>query len=200
MPNQYPEWMAGCAGKLANLPLCQIPMPGSHDAGSYGPEMSQYSRTQEYNIADQLLHGVRYFDFRVRVDNGVFFSHHGSTDSRENKFAQAPPEPAGSWIFSDIAAFCNGHPGEIVIMSFTNFSSVWNQSFNDNDKLNFIISLKNHFGSLLVQNDGSSNSIPTYSQCIGKGQRVVVIINDDVAVWGARPEIWLAKDCWRDRF
>lgn len=89
-------------------------------------------------------------------------------------------------------------------MNFTDFTAVPGQSFNDDDKQRFITSLTDLFGgrardSLLVQTD-SEDIVPTYKQCIDKGQRVMVIINDDAAIWRGRPKIWLAKNCWRDRF
>lgn len=204
MPVSNPDWMSECANPLYDLPLCRIPLPGSHDAGSYGGEMAARSRTQEHAIGDQLFFGVRYFDFRVKVDNGVFFSHHGHDDSRGNKYARATPETDGSWIFNDIAWFCNNYPGEIVILNFTDFTAVPGQSFNEQDKKDFMEALRRHFGSLLILRPrtgiGWSHRIPTYGECIGNGRRVLVIINEDVPVWSGHQDVWQAKHCWRDRF
>ena len=81
MPTVNADWMAECQDALRDLPLCQLPLPGSHDAGPFGG-INAKSKTQEYSIKDQLEYGVRYLDFRVRVDNGQFFSHHGAHESR----------------------------------------------------------------------------------------------------------------------
>ncbi|MDQ3896087.1 MAG: hypothetical protein M3326_02355 [Actinomycetota bacterium] len=206
MPTVCADWMAECQDALRDLPLCQVPLPGSHDAGSFGG-INAKSKTQEYSIKDQLEYGVRYFDFRVRVDNGQFFSHHGADESRDNPYAQWPTEQsdANGKIFIEIVQFCDQHPGEIVILNFTDFSAVWNQSFNDDDKRHFMDRMRARFDNRMVLRedlgDGSyGNTIPTYGQCIDRGQRIFVIINEDVPVWRAHQDIWPAIGCWRDRF
>lgn len=207
MPTDHADWMHTRRVQLQVRPLCQIPLPGSHDAGSFG-DMNDKSRTQEYSIADQLQYGVRYFDFRVKVDNGHFFSHHGLDDSRLNTFARWPvdPAPVDNVIFHQIAKFCDDHPGEIVVLNFTDFTAVPNQSFTDGDKRNFMTRMRGYFGDKMVHRDVMGpgvygNRIPTYAECIGSGRRILVIVNEnDVDVWKGHEDIWPAGSCWRDRF
>ena len=174
----YPDWMKSVASKLTNLPLNRIPLPGSHDAGSYGG-ITTRSMTQGLSIADQLKAGVRYFDFRFRIDNGEFFSHHGSDESRDNPYCHykwnEEYEKKRSSIFYQVKAFCNLHPSEIVILNLYDFSSVWGQSFNYKDGQSLIHCINDCFGSLLIPR---SASIPTYGSCISNKQQVLVVNND----------------------
>ncbi|MGH7866219.1 MAG: hypothetical protein ACREP9_00980 [Candidatus Dormibacteraceae bacterium] len=212
MPTLHPDWMNECRDALTNLPLCQIPMPGSHDAGSFGPINTQ-SKTQEYSIKGQLMYGVRYFDFRVKVDNGQFFAHHGLDDARHNPYAQYPVEipKSNGEIFYEISEFCNDHPGEVVIVNFTDFTAVARQSFNDDDKRHFMERMRAIFGKKMVRrkelwkdDKGQpvyGNDIPTYGDCMNNGWKILVLINEnDVPVWRAHPDIWPTIGCWRDRF
>lgn len=211
MGAEYLDWMGDCYDQLRDLPLCRIPLPGSHDAGSYGG-INAKSKTQEFNAWDQLAHGFRYFDFRVRVDNGVFFSHHGADESRDNGYAQWPTETTddNGIVFSLITQYCDQHPREVVVLNFTDFSAVWNQSFTDDDKKHFMDCIKRRFGDRLILrsrdfNGNLTNTIPTYGACIpqdpgARGRQVLVLVNEDVPVWAGHEHIWLAKDCWADRF
>ena len=211
MPAEYPDWMGSCYSQLQDAPLCRIPLPGSHDAGSYGG-INAKSQTQQYDIWHQLAHGYRYFDFRVRVDNGVFFSHHGADESRDNGYAQYPTETTddNGIVFSSIVQYLDRYQREVVILNFTDFSAVWNQSFTDDDKKHFMDCIRRHFGDRLIlrQQDASgnyANTIPTYGACIPadpaqRGRQVLVIVNEDVAVWDGYADIWPAKGCWADRF
>ena len=107
------------------MSLCQFPLPGSHDAGSYG-KINARSRTQRASIAEQLELGVRYFDFRLIVDEFVYFSHHGSDHSRDNPYTAKVLDPNTNYLFKQIREFCDSHVGEIVILNFGDFVLHWN--------------------------------------------------------------------------
>lgn len=174
----YSDWMKSLASKLKDLPLNRIPLPGSHDAGSYGG-ITKRSKTQGFSIADQLKAGVRYFDFRFRIDNGEYFSHHGSDESRDNPYCHykwdEDHERKRNSLFYQVKAFCKSHPGEIVILNLYDFSSVWGQSFNYKDGQALVHCVNECFGSLLIPR---KTSIPTYDTCISNKQQVLVMIND----------------------
>lgn len=174
----HSEWMKSVASKLTALQLNHIPLPGSHDAGSYGG-INKRSMTQGLPISGQLKSGVRFFDFRFRIDNGEFFSHHGSDESRDNPYCHykwnEEYEKKRNSLFYQVKAFCTQYPSEIVILNLYDFSSVWGQSFNYKDGQALIHCINDCFGSLLIPR---STSIPTYGTCISKNQRVLVMIND----------------------
>jgi hypothetical protein len=182
--------MQQCAAKIQDTQLCQIPMPGSHDAGSYA--VNTKSLTQQYSIREQLDIGVRYFDLRVRVDNGLFFSHHGADESPIVAYttadaAKLPPNT----IFSQIVGFCQQNPGEIVILCFQDFTSVQGQSFRPTDATDFIAAMRRDLGGLLHPWSGDSSRIPipTYGDCIARGQRVLAIFND--GGWNPLQDSWV---------
>ena len=79
-----PNWMQSNLGTLDDLPLEELCMPGSHDAG-----MSQFgthtafstacnTQTQGLSLYNQLLAGVRYFDIRPVISAGVYKTGHYS--------------------------------------------------------------------------------------------------------------------------
>ena len=150
---------------IQETPLCQLPLPGSHDAGSYGA-IRLGSRAQALSVKEQLYAGVRYFDFRVIVDGDVFFSHHGSDHSRDNiytrKDLEKPLPPvfgkATNTLFHDINEFCIQHDGEIVILSFGDFyrhvsTGLVSGNFISTDTEDFIECIERDFGKLLIPVD-----------------------------------------------
>ncbi|MEP9359453.1 hypothetical protein [Sphingomonas sp. KR3-1] len=176
------RWMSLAYGSnmaIADIPMCQFPLPGSHDAGSYGG-INVKSKTQHYSIAEQLAIGVRYFDFRVRVDNGVFFSHHGSDESRDNPYTAMTKDPNTTYLFDEIVTFLRANQEEVVLICFQDFTSVWNQSFTEQDAADFLSCLKRDFGGVPANDDllYIPGGMPTYGKCIETNQRALAIIND----------------------
>lgn len=198
------DWM-GSVQKIINpLKLNQLPLPGSHDAGSYGG-INLRSQTQAKNITEQLEAGVRFFDFRLRIDNAEYFSHHGSDESRDNPYLHVPWdqifEQNRNSLFFQIQQFCLQHPSEIVILSLYDFTSVWGQVFNEGDALRLILGLIDCFGSLLIPKSTNGNELPTYEQCMAKKQQVLVIINDHSFPTSADSnQVWQQSQCLRERF
>lgn len=198
------DWMKNCAEKIQDVPLCQLPLPGSHDAGSYGTigarsTINARSQTQEKTITEQLKMGVRFFDFRVIVDGLTYFSHHGLDHSRDNTYVVEPPESGKNTLFQEIKEFCVNHDGEIIILCFNDFWRFKGSGLVDGyATTQEIIEFKNlicvYFNSLLIP---SAGTIPKYGDCIRKKQQILVIFNfDDID----DPMIWKKKDCLRERF
>ena len=206
VPRQGPKvdtanWMRDAAA-LRNyvkpMSLCQFPLPGSHDAGSYG-KINARSRTQRASIAEQLELGVRYFDFRLIVDEFVYFSHHGSDHSRDNPYTAKVLDPNTNYLFKQIREFCDSHVGEIVILNFGDFVLHWNQTYYAKDYWKELIAcIKRDFGSLLLPPPVAA--IPTYGECIASEHRVIVIFSDDGESSLQDPEIWPRSAWWRDHY
>lgn len=209
---KFDRWMESVSAKIKNTPLCMLPVPGSHDAGAYGT-INKRSKAQGMSITQQLTAGFRYFDFRVMVNNGVYYAVHGG-DTTDNNYTAVKGARSGlknkRFILDDIANFLATRPGELVILNFSHFSAHGSQDFNADDKKNFGKLLKDHFGTKLVPR--FKKPTVTYGACIAAGQQVVAIVEDDndwyeysgVTSAGLRERrqcgFWSAKDCFKDRY
>lgn len=193
--------------QISDKTLCTLPLPGSHDAGSYGAIRTR-SRTQQISVLEQLNAGVRFFDFRVIVDGQVYFSHHGGDHSRDNPYIDANTQH--QTLLAQIKTFCDSHTGEVVILCFNDFwhfkgKDLVADNASDKEKLTFVAGLKAIFGTplLVSRNPTISQShplgaIPTYQACINSGQRILVIF-DDNDTW-QDDVIWKKKDFVDDHF
>lgn len=165
--------------------ITQIAIPGSHDCGTchlnkswpVGPDepdilqdlgnnpilgpilvrpiMLRWSVTQHSTVYDQLMTGVRYFDFRIAKLLGVYRMVHGLY---------------GDAIFDvldNIKLFLDEHNKEIVILDF---QAVFDCS-ND-DHLAIIGRLQSLFGSRLLEKSGQ---LPTIHEMQEANQQVIVI-------------------------
>lgn len=200
----YSDWMGNLSTIISPLQLNHLPLPGSHDAGSYGG-INTRSMTQGKDVTGQLEAGVRYFDFRIRVDNGTYFSHHGSDESRDNPYLKVrweeTHEQNTNTLFYQVRTFCQQHPGEIVILNLYDFTSVWGQSWGEGDALRLLLGIIDCFGSLLIPRPATGNVIPTYGDCMDNKQQVLVIIHD--ALFSTDPtsnQVWKMSDCLKERF
>src|ERR1043166_8567781 len=105
--DNYPDWMSKASTRLANTRLCDLPLPGSHDAGAFG-NIDEGSKAQGLDIKRQLECGFRYFDFRVCVDDGVFYAVHGGASTNNNYCAipsrrqDALKDNPKGFVFEDI--------------------------------------------------------------------------------------------------
>jgi hypothetical protein len=192
--HQPQDWMKNSAEKINGMKLCALPLPGSHDAGSYGAIRTR-SRTQEKPVMEQLNAGVRFFDFRVIVDGQVYFSHHGLDHSRDNPYVDANTSRT---LLAQIKTFCENHDGEIVILCFNDFWRFQGKGLVDGyaseqEKKALISHIAKLFGPLLIP---KALTIPTYKTCIDAKQRILVIFDDGCQ----DPMIWNKKDCLDDHF
>lgn len=85
----YPRWMTDLQKQIGDLRIRDLFLPGTHDSGSYrlnfNPSLKEtiitkYSLTQDENIFNQLMHGIRYLDIRVGHYSNTpekFFINHG---------------------------------------------------------------------------------------------------------------------------
>ncbi|HEV8637511.1 MAG TPA: phosphatidylinositol-specific phospholipase C domain-containing protein [Chloroflexota bacterium] len=87
------RWMSDNADQIGQRPLSQVVLPGSHDAGTYAfpfpanypptidqlPSFYSMTQTNSMTIYNQLRHGIRELDLRIRpsADGTKFVIHHG---------------------------------------------------------------------------------------------------------------------------
>ncbi|MER8186458.1 phosphatidylinositol-specific phospholipase C [Kitasatospora sp. NPDC094015] len=84
--------------------LSRLTVPGTHDTCSlHGGPITQ---TQTLSVPDQLAAGVRFFDIRCRLIDGVFAIHHGPV-FQEIFFGD---------VLNQCQAFLAAHPRESVLM------------------------------------------------------------------------------------
>lgn len=133
VPDNKPHWMETLGDKIGDIPLCQLPIPGSHDSGTYG--MSESAETQSLTIKEQLNLGIRFFDLRPCVDNGNYWVAH--TFMSSNKLASWPLNLTEPSIFLELRQFLQANPKEVVILKFQSFSSKGGQDFNSEDHKHF---------------------------------------------------------------
>jgi hypothetical protein len=113
---------------LANRPLHQITVPGTHDAGCYFKRkgyLEGQALTQTQTIRQQLDGGIRYFDLRPYVDGqGKYWTYHGS-------FYTGDQMDGDAGILVQVSDFMgklgNSHR-EMVILNISHFSKFTNDA------------------------------------------------------------------------
>lgn len=134
----FSKWMQDLTPIIGDVPINQIPIPGSHDSGTYG--LDRRAVTQNLTIAEQLSMGIRYFDLRPKEQNGRFYIHH--TLGTDNHLATYPEQGFPSAmdvdalvdadgcdiIFAQMRKFLLDNPSEVLILRFQNF-----ESFSEDD-------------------------------------------------------------------
>lgn len=191
-PINTASWMHDNLGLLGALPLREIAITGSHDAGmstnsSGGTAFAGPSNTitQTLPIGGQLAHGARYFDIRPVISGGHFTTgHYGNVDvvgwQGENGQSIAS-------IISDVNAFTDTH-AELVIL---NLSHDLNtdvgrdyRGFNAQEWSRLFDQMSQGLRHLTDFGDEVLTEIPL-GAFIGKGAAVVVLVHgapSDVAL------------------
>lgn len=129
--------------------LNQLVIPGTHDAGCYlahNNPASYMSQTQDLTIAQQLDHGIRYFDLRpsgywsVTQWSWEYWTYHGPA-----YFGGRLDTAAG--ILQEIAQFMHDHRAdqELVILNFSHY-----RFFNQNTHTDFINLIQDYLWDFLV--------------------------------------------------
>jgi hypothetical protein len=107
-----------------NIQINQINIPGTHDSGTYAigdtgfnllPIRDDYGRTQEANIYDQLMNGVRYFDIRLESNDEKeeIYLTHGGLDCMNRNTGK---KYYLSDVFNEAIDFLHLYEKETVIM------------------------------------------------------------------------------------
>lgn len=126
------QWMRDLGSDIANVPLTELTIPGSHDMGTYGISGSSgdstdgqtflcgaihtvcenYGRAQDpvKDAEHHLNDGIRYFDLRVCGSGSPI----GSTFVTCHGLEAAPLQE----ILDQTRAWLERHPGEVVLLDF----------------------------------------------------------------------------------
>ncbi|GFO44982.1 PI-PLC X domain-containing protein 2 [Plakobranchus ocellatus] len=189
--NKKADWMSNLPEVLKKQPLSSITMPGTHDTGAFcldcrdkpapdAPDfvnavswipgvkkvLADWGITQSLNFQQQLEAGIRYFDLRVAT----------YPDSRELYLVHTLYGPSVEDMLSDVDAFLNEHPGEIVLLDFNHF---YDMDVSDHEAL--LTRLLTVFGSKLCAADYPVSDM-SLDRMISQGKRVIVFYLSQVQV------------------
>ena len=75
----YNNWMTDIyKGKEDKIRLCDMNIPGSHDSWTYKTvPLSLWASAQNVDVTTQWNNGVRFFDLRVKINEGKLWVYHG---------------------------------------------------------------------------------------------------------------------------
>lgn len=109
------KWMISGYSHRPDKKLRNICIPGTHDSGTYGINGidENISQTQEYTVGQQLALGYRYFDLRIKKQNGKFKIHHGPSISVD-----------ASEVFNDLSNFAQSNTSEVILVHIQNVNSM----------------------------------------------------------------------------
>lgn len=186
MSSDHSAWMERVYELIKDTPLCLVPLPGSHDSGSYGSYSTDgTAKTQSLTIKQQLARGIRFFDLRIRVHDGRFFIHHGPTPTDNDLY-----DRDGRGIFADVRDFVAAHPREIVILHCWDMDdSPTNPGFAGNVPRNeaFAALVDSVFAGKLIP-PGADGPAQTVRQMLGQGN--VIVILDFTVATDAQQRLW----------
>jgi hypothetical protein len=125
MPD-HSNWMEKVMVAQPGISLNKLVMPGSHDAGMYDvnypydistEKHPEWAKTQTLRIGQQLRAGARYFDLRIRADQGLLRAAHWSVVG--GKWYGALGAPLND-ILNDVVDFLKHYgPKEVVVLKFS---------------------------------------------------------------------------------
>lgn len=173
---------------LKNNKINTLHLPGSHDSSSYEldlsiqiqdgifedirkygryiakPIISKWTITQNMNIYDQLINGIRYLDIRISELNNDFYTSHTYVCTKLID------------ILDQIYLFSKDNITELIIIDMTlDFRN--KSSYKHNDILTDII--KNHDLYSLCYKI-INNEIPIYNEIIDKKKPIVFLIDNEL--------------------
>ncbi|KAJ8367683.1 hypothetical protein AAFF_G00311380 [Aldrovandia affinis] len=200
------DWMSSLNQKLWNTPLCNLAIPGSHDAVSYclditsplvrsesnsfrlvdglfycltRPAIYRWATTQERDIVEQLKAGIRYFDLRIASR---------PQDLSDDLYFTHVIYTSSTVLetLENIAEWLDSHPKEVVILACSHF-----EGLTENNHETFIFTLKRIFGNKLCPCKGADL---TLRGLWASGHQVLLSYDDQAAL--RHQELWPAIPYW----
>ena len=189
-------WMQQLLPYISHLPLANLTLPGTHDAGSFtltsalSPDptgsavldalvklaerlgiplqdvITPWALSQGRTLYEQAEDGMRYFDVRAAHNGTTWCSYH---------FELGLP------IYTHLSAlnaFLLLHPSEIMVVEVSHLASANLTQENLNELRDMIISI---FSPMLYPRTNNFNTT-TISEMIATNQRVVVTLSDDTTI------------------
>ena len=181
--DQTADWMSYLRD---DAQVWELTMPGSHDAGMSDtaidgpwymePVPSAYFAAQYGPLIDQLNAGVRYFDLRPRLVDGVMKAWHGQGIS--NAYGETFSD-----MFDNAHAFLMDHPREIVFYHIGHWNS-------DADRFTVLNMLTNSYSDILFKTNENLvlNHVP-----LGVLRGKLVVTSEGVLDFTPQCGIWGRK-------
>ncbi len=165
------QWMRGLNDSLR---FSDIVIPGSHDAGMSRTDhctlfvKSEWDKTQQLSIADQLKAGSRYFDIRLDYDHGSLVTYHRTDGVGCNG------EKLDN-ILSGVASFLRKNPKEVIILKFSHTRNDWMSSGgNDDIQRRAVNLLLQKYSSILYKLNNKNVNLATVTLGALRGKIVAV--------------------------
>ncbi|RZF49295.1 hypothetical protein LSTR_LSTR011819 [Laodelphax striatellus] len=198
-----PTWMDDHKIALERLNLTSLFIPGTHNSGCFRSRTnkpgsrrdstSRYLLTQDQDIWNQLVYGIRYLDFRVgiypiRRSNG---SHDLDDDSNfwinHDLIKVRPLVPA----LKDVRKFLEASKGEIIILDFHRFPVGFSGRHHRHHSLVKI--LQRELGEFAFP---YQNEFPLLEDIWSSGKNLIISYGDDVTIgeydwlWPPIKQMW----------
>jgi len=207
----YADWMAANKDILKDLPINQVPLLGSHDAGSCdvnsdSPPCKGYlthsghhihrmpkgsdvtsARCQSASIKDQLRYGVRYLDLRIARQGGAYRIEH---------MWMSTPLLGEGGVFTQIKDFLREHPQEVIILHMQELYSDTGRMNGAEAKAYFQL-VKEEFGAALAAKGDFAST--TLGNIWASGANIIVVADIERS---REPFIWHERQVdtrWMDK-
>ncbi|XP_044737909.1 PI-PLC X domain-containing protein 1 isoform X2 [Chrysoperla carnea] len=207
-----PTWMQDHRSQLGWLPLKSLFIPGTHNSGCFykGSQLNRrdtfqrYILTQDRDIWSQLVHGIRYLDFRV----GYYSSSSSSTNDSTNNSADSSIYSSYKlWInhdlvrvtpllplIRDIRRFLEISKEEIVILDFHRFPV----GFQGRPQRHQILldMIQKELGHLIIPPIKSGPLGPKLNDIWATGQQLIIcygdndIVQENSWLWSPLHQFW----------
>jgi hypothetical protein len=181
------SWMGDVFEGREHTQLRDIVIPGTHDSGTYNITSSStldpkkdwfyelakgvvadWSVTNNYNIYDQLQHGIRYFDLRIQKIDGEFVMVHALVGMKLSD------------MLIQVRNFADQHPKEVILLEFANTPDA-------SDIPDMMKMVKYYIGDRMPSNNTTKLSDLTLAELWaddsldGKNNNVLAAVNDSTA-------------------
>ncbi|KAF2883348.1 hypothetical protein ILUMI_22850 [Ignelater luminosus] len=193
------NWMTNLPPKLRTIPLIYLAIPGSHDSmtssittsSKLAPDaenflqqmkflgpllrfiMARWSKTQDYDMLEQLKAGIRYFDLRVATKKGSVYPY----------FVHGLYATEVVSVLNDLKKFLDSHPGEVVILDFNHFYALEKIDHN-----NFLRLLNATFNQKLTPYSHNMQHL-TLEYFSKFRYQVIIVYRSDMARF-QQPNLW----------
>lgn len=182
------RWMSDRV-ELGPLPLRELILPGSHDAGMYGAGVDTipfFGKAQDKSIFQQLTYGIRWFDLRVTelffpYDN--LYIHHGEAIG-----------PLLTEVLDDVKSFMSKGNPELVILKFSHFGSTVGGDFTADQYKEMVKQINDRLGEWLYRDPLPPGKRLADLTLDDYARRVLVVVDNDWAIDHPHAGFWVYRD------
>ncbi|XP_049820992.1 PI-PLC X domain-containing protein 1 isoform X2 [Aethina tumida] len=169
-----PTWMNDNRMILGKKKIGSLIIPGTHNSGSFSgipPFLENYILNQDRPIWNQLVHGIRYLDFRIGYyENEGYFINHDLV-----RVTKVLP------LFREIRKFLEFAPKEVIILDFHRFP--YPSKFNYTLHKNFANLLYQELGDLALAPESlQEGKGPSMNEIWARNKNLIICYSDRTTV------------------